>query len=263
MAIKGKGKTKSRPATRAPRPAPVVRKPPFFLRRWVQLLGAAIAGAGIVMIVVWATNGLRSNDVADETAAEAANARRVVQEWKTTVDGALQQVGSSQGGVGSITVLPTLTTSVETLATGDADKHAQETADTATGIVDTAVKTLQDVDLPTIISDQGLDLATTNYLLNSKARMVAGLQLYARVAAMVKAATAEGVDPAVADALIAEAKELLPIAKQVFDEGYTDYTSALGSVNLLQPAGGGLSGLSGLPPGTSPAGGVVPPGGST
>ena len=43
MAIKGKGKTRSRPPARAPRPIPVVVKPPFFRRRWVQVVGAFLA----------------------------------------------------------------------------------------------------------------------------------------------------------------------------------------------------------------------------
>jgi hypothetical protein len=250
MAIKGKGKTKSRPAARAPRPVPVVRKPPFFARRWVQLVGAVLLGVIAVMVVVWATNGLRSNDAADARATDQANARRVIQEWQTTVDGALSKLGSSGGGVGPIVVLPTLSASVDTLAKGDPDQQAQETADEAVGLVDEAVKTLEGVDLPTLITDnEGLDVATTNDVLNSKARMVDGLRLYGRVAAMVRAATAEDVDPAVADALIREAKELLPLAKQVFDEGYADYTSALGSAGLSQPTPGlpGIGGQTAIP----------------
>ena len=255
MAIKGKGRTKSRPTPRAPRQAPVVRKPPFLVRRWVQVVAALLAGGAIVTLVVWATNGLRADDRQQAQAAKDAAARRVIQQWQTTVEGALAKVGSSQG-LGSITVLPTLTTSVDTLAKGDPDKNAQDTADTAVSITDEAVKTLQGVDLPKLITDnEGLDVATTNYVLNSKARMVDGLQLYGRAAAMVKAATAEGVDPDVSVALIDQAKQLLPVAKQVFDEGYTDYTQALGSVGLLQPTAGAGGGLSGLSPGLSPNGG--------
>ena len=113
-------------------------------------------------------------------------------------------------------------------------------------LVGEGVKTLQNVDLPGMIRDKGLDLAMTNYLLNSKARMIDGLQLYGRVAAEVKAA-AEAKDPAAADALVKEANALLPIATQVFNEGYSDYTEALARAGLLQPSapGSGLSGASG------------------
>jgi hypothetical protein len=247
MAIKGKGRTKSRPPARAPRLAPVVRKPPFFARRWVQVVGAMLAGMGIVTIVVWATNGLRVDNAAKARDATAANVRRVVQEWQTTVDGTLSKggLGTTGGGPGQITILPSLSTSLTTLASGKHDPKAGDTATTAVSLVGEGVKTLQGVDLPGMIRDKGLDLAMTNYLLNSKARMIDGLQLYGRVAAEVKAAV-EGKDPAVTDALVKEANALLPIATQVFNEGYTDYTEALARAGLLQPtAATGLSGASG------------------
>jgi hypothetical protein len=247
VAIKGKGRTKSRPPARAPRPAPVVRRPPFFARRWVQVVGAMLAGMGIVTIVVWATNGLRVDNAAKARDATAANVRRVVQEWQTTVDGTLSKggLGSTGGGPGQITILPSLSTSVTTLASGSKDPKAGDTATTAVSLVDEGVKTLQGVDLPGMIRDKGLDLAMTNYLLNSKARMIDGLQLYGRVAAEVKAAV-EAKDPALTAALVKEANALLPIATQVFNEGYTDYTEALARAGLLQPtAATGLSGASG------------------
>jgi hypothetical protein len=239
MAIKGKGRTRSRPATRAPRPAPVARKPPFFLRRWVQLVGALLAGAGLVMVVVWATNGLRSSDAAAAADAKEANGRRFVQEWKTTVEGALAKIGTPGQGPGEVTVLPALTASVDALAKGRPDRGAQDTAAEAQTLADEAVRTLQGVDLPTIIREnEGLDVATTNYLLNSKTRMVEALQLYGRVASIVAGATADGVDPGGADTLAAEAEALLPIAKQIFDEGYMDYSQALAEYELLTPTPG-------------------------
>lgn len=262
MAIKGKGKTKSRPPARAPRPAPVVRKPPFFARRWVQVAIALVAGAGLVVVVVWATNGLRATDAEDAAAAKESSVRRVLQQWQTTVDGALASVAPSTASGAPVVVLPSLTASVDTLSSGKAsDKDvttAQDTADTAVKLIDEAVATLEGVDVPGLIRDQGLDTTAANYVLNSRTRMVEGLDLYGRVAAMVKAATAEGADPAVSQALVAEAAKLVPIAKQVFDEGHTDYTSALASAGLLQPTGGMSPG--GLSPGGLPPGGLSPGG---
>ena len=262
MAIKGKGKTKSRPAARAPRPTPVMRKPPFFLRRWVQVVLAMIAGAGIVIVVVWATNGLRSNDAADATAAKDAAASRVVQEWSTTVDGALSGVGPPPAsGLGQVTVEQPLTDALATLGTPKEDPKANDTAAAAATALDTAATALQGVDLSKLITaNEGVDLATTNYLLNSQARMVDGLQIYGRVAGLVTDATADGVDPAVADALIEQANKLVPLAKRVFDEGYTDYTSAKGSVGLLQPTSGIPGQIPGQVPGQQLPGGIQVPG---
>ncbi len=250
MAIKGKGKTKSRSAARAPRPAPVVRKLPLFVRPWVQFVAGVLLGVGLAMVVVWVTNGVRRNDVDEARTTGQKNARSVVQEWQTTVDGAISKIGSSGGATGSVTVFPALSASVATLAKGDPDKTAQDTATMAIGLSDEAATALGGVDLPALVREKGLDLATTNYVLNSKARMLDGIELYGRVAMLVKtAATAD--DPAVADASISEAKALLPIATRVFNEGYSDYTESLAQVGLLQPTPGlsGLSGLSGNPSG--------------
>jgi hypothetical protein len=250
VAIKGKGKTKSRPAARAPRPAPVVRKPPFFVRRWVQFVAGVLLGMGVVMVVVWTTNGVRSNDADEARTSGEAAARRVVQEWQTTVDGVISKIGSPGSGVGSVTVFPALSASVETLAKGKQDTTAEDTATTAIGLTDGAAADLGGVDLPTLIRGHGLDLAATNYVLNSKTRMLDGIDLYSQVAKLVRTAVTTD-DPAVARASIAEAKALLPIAKRVFDEGYSDYTEAQAQVGLLQPATGlpGSSGLSGSSPG--------------
>ena len=244
MAIKGKGKTKARPPARAPRPVPVVRKPPFFVRRWVQLAGALLLGILAVMVVVWATNGLRASDAAEAASADDANARRAIQEWKTTVEGALASVGSADGA-GGFVVQPELSASVETLRKGDPDKGARETADTAVTALGDAAETLEGVDLAELIRDRGLDAVTASAVLNSREKMLGGLALYGRVAAMVRDATAEDVDPAVADALIAEAAEIVPLAKQTFDDGYIDYTSALTAVNLFQPTVPGAPGVPG------------------
>jgi hypothetical protein len=249
MAIKGKGKTKSRPAARAPRPAPVVRKPPFFVRRWVQVVAAVLLGMGIVMVVVWATNGVRRADADETRTAAEANARRAVAQWQSTVDGVISKIAPGTGaGSGSVTVLPELSASVEALSKGEQDRKAQDTATAAIDLTQDAATTLDGVDLPTLIRDnEGLDLASTNYVLNSKARMLDGIDLYAQVAKLVKAAATTD-DDAVTQASIDEAKALLPIAQRVFSQGYSDYTEALAGVGLLQP-GAGLPGLTGNPSG--------------
>jgi hypothetical protein len=245
MAIKGKGKTRARPPARAPRPVPVVRKPPFFLRRWVQVVGALLLGMLAVVVVVWATNGLRASDAEEQAAAADENARRAIQEWQTTVEGALATVGTADEGTGGFIVQPELSASVDTLSKGDADKGAPETADAAVAALGDAADTLEGVDLAALIRDRGLDAVTANVVLNSREKMLSGLQLYGRVASMVRDATAERVDPAVAEALIAEAADLLPLAKRAFDDGYVDYTSALTTVNLFQPTVPGAPGLPG------------------
>src|ERR1041385_2855141 len=70
MAIKGKGRTKSRRSISAPpRPALVVRKPPIWRRRWVWALVGAVAVLGIVVGVLAA---IHSHSVGQRKDREAA-----------------------------------------------------------------------------------------------------------------------------------------------------------------------------------------------
>jgi len=234
MAIKGKGRTKSKPAARAPRAQPVQVKPPLFRRPWMIALVSFLVGMGVVWVAVWATNGLRENDRDAARTANAEEVRTVVRQWANTVDATIGQIQDAAPGSGQVVVFTPLTTTLDALAKNEDAKDAADIAKTAQDQTQAAITALSDVDLPGVIRGHDLDVATANYLLNSKARMVAGLELYARVAALVREAATTG-DPDVADALIEEATQLAPLAKQTFDQGYADYAQA--NPTVLAPAG--------------------------
>jgi ferric-dicitrate binding protein FerR (iron transport regulator) len=98
MAIKGKGKTKGRQPARAPRRAPVEVKPPFFMRRRVQVVLAFVAGILAMMLAVWITNGLRQQRADDKAATEAAQQRAAGQKWKTQVESEFGKIGTISPG---------------------------------------------------------------------------------------------------------------------------------------------------------------------
>jgi hypothetical protein len=234
MAIKGKGKTRSKPPARAPRPQPVQVRPPLFRRTWVLASLSFLLGIGIIWLAVWVTNGIRADDLESTQKAAQASGDKVVKQWAATVDGAVAQFQDQASPTqppasGQIVAFTDLTTAVDSLAKGDKVKDAVATAKAAKDKADAAVATFSNVDLPTLIRDHGLDVTTTNYLLNSKARMVEGLQLYSQAADLVQKAAATD-DPAAADELVAEASKLVPLAKEIFDEGYSDYTQAKAAV---------------------------------
>ena len=62
MAIKGKGRTKTRQPVRAPSRGPVPVPVPFAKRRGVQALAAFLAGLLVFWGGIWLTNGLREQD---------------------------------------------------------------------------------------------------------------------------------------------------------------------------------------------------------
>ena len=91
MAIKGKGRTKARPTSRAPRREPVPVPDPWARRRWVQVLAAFLAGLLVFWGAIWLTNGLRDQDRTDEQGREALEQRRAGTAWQSLVETQIAQ----------------------------------------------------------------------------------------------------------------------------------------------------------------------------
>jgi hypothetical protein len=183
MSIKGKGRTKPRPTARAPRREPVPVKPPFFVRRWVQVVGAFVLGISAMMFLVWVTNGLREQSRAERArrkeAAELVSTRRVVEAWSGLVG---TEVGKLGGQVTDPTVPPTLLTAasaaIDGVAAGDEVHGAAGAFAEAEAELQKAIATLDGYALVDQIRDKGFDVTQTNYLLNSKTKFVEALRIY-------------------------------------------------------------------------------------
>src|SRR5947207_203697 len=119
MAIKGKTRSKGKPRSgaRAPRPTPVVVKPPFFMRRNVQVSLAFIAGIGVMVAFIWATDGIRQERHRREVAAQGATARQAVAQWQGSVTAALSSV-QFDSQTQSVAVLSQLASLVGQMAKG-------------------------------------------------------------------------------------------------------------------------------------------------
>ncbi len=240
MAIKGKGRTRSKQVARAPRPVPVRVKPPLFLRRPVQVAGAFLAGMGLVALVVWAANGIRAERAAAAAAARDRTREAAVREYQARVQAILAPIGQPQAPVG-FEVLPTFSSELGRLADGKAaPSDVAGVAEEAATAAERAARQLRAMKLDDLLRDKGFSLAGVNYVLNSRRRMAQGLELYARAArAVVRAARLPGEG---ADGLVALASEVAALADEVFQDGWQDYQQALTSVGIfpdIQPPGPG------------------------
>jgi len=244
MAIKGKGKTRSRPVAKAPRRMPIEVKPAFLLRRWVQVSGAFIGGILLLVVVIWATNGLRSEHQRNQRKADLARERSAVQAWQGQVQVAVAKVGSATPG-SQPSILPDLTTALSSLSKGTVPAGVVKTLPTDTTNAQAAADLLDKYDLVSQIRNKGFDVAQANYLLNSQTRMVEGLQLYGQAAAVARsAAGAKGADAVKTAA--AQAAAIQKLAEKIFNEGFSDYSQMLAAVGLFhQPQAPGISGLGG------------------
>ncbi|MBI3648231.1 MAG: hypothetical protein HY240_05740 [Actinobacteria bacterium] len=247
MAIKGKtrSKTKARTVARPPRPVPVEVKPPFFLRRWVQVSGALLCGAAAVAVLIWATNGLREDRRRAAKAASGASARRAVALWKAEVDGAMAKIGFDD---------QTRTAAAFTDLSGLLDQMSKgKTPDGSAASAATAEKNLKDAagTLNKLTSEsiggKGLSAFEAGALLQSRAAMAQALQTEQQVAGLIQiASSAHG---ATRKDLVQRAQALEGVAKAGFDGGYQMYFDVAYSLGLVQPAGPIPAG--GAPPGSS------------
>jgi hypothetical protein len=265
MAIKGKTKSRSRggraPA-RAPRREPVVVKPPFVRRRWVQLVAALLVGAFAVMTVVWVTNGLRRSREEQEASDAATTRRAAVQEWQSTLEGELNELGTISVGA-EPSIFQPLSSTIDELANGEAPEGAAATIDDAIDRSRAGAEALEDFDLTGTIADQGFDVAQTNYLLNSQARVVHALNLYEQAALLARLALAAEGEQRVA--LARRAVAIRDLARSTLNEGWTDYQQILFATGLGQAPqptgiipGLGLTGPTGAPAVTGATGTTGP-----
>ncbi|HEY7667957.1 MAG TPA: hypothetical protein VIE12_07500 [Actinomycetota bacterium] len=266
MAIKGKtkGRSRGRAPARAPRREPVAVAPPFFRRRWVQVVAAAVVGAFAVVMVVWVTNGLRQERAdRDETEADATR-RAAAQEWQNTLEGELGKLGTVSAGA-EPTILVPLASAIDSLAEGKAPAETESTIDDALTLAKAAAKSLDGFDLTGTIADQGFDVEQTNYLLNSRSRIVHALRLYEQAALLAQMALAAEGDARVE--LAQRAVAVRDLGRALLNEGWTDYQQvifALGLGQLPQPTGIipglGLTGPSGATGATGASGASGPTG---
>src|SRR5438093_5153244 len=176
MAIKGKTRSKGKPrsGTGAPRPTPVAVKPPFFLRRWVQVSLSFAAGIIAMVAFTWATNGVRAEHRTHDAAARGITARRAVAHWQGSVSSALTSLGFSDQtrSVASLTQLATL---ADAVSKGQTPAGAATQASTVEKSLKSAVKALDTLSADTI-RNQGLNEFDASSLLDSRLAMLQAFQ---------------------------------------------------------------------------------------
>ena len=236
MAIKGKtrAKSKPKPVARAPKAVPVNVKPPFFLRRWVQVSLALVAGIGSMVVLIWATNGMRDDDRSKEAAQKRESARRVVQEWQTTVDAALVVFGPAGSGGAPPLLFPELAAAIDATSKGKPPKGLDAVATDAVDVATSTADDLDQVDLPTLITGKGLVAKEAIWVLDSQKRMVFALKLYGEAATLLS--DAAGAAEEDQTRLARRAGALAELAVEAFADGYQNYQFALTSVGLFTGA---------------------------
>lgn len=233
MAIKSKGKTKARPASKGPRRGPVPVPKPFAQRRWVQLTVLFIVGILTMTVFVWATNGLRRERASNQAATDLASRQQALSKWKAILEPQITAVGELKGDIPP-TVASDVTAAVAALASGRPTTAKPGALTGSARGLGTAAKAIDSFDLAGTITEQGFDVASAAALTSSKAEIVEGLRLY-QEAAELAALALNSPKPLKAE-LAAHAKAVLESGTTLLQAGWNKYASTL---RLSELAAGG------------------------
>jgi len=231
MAIKSKSRPKkSKQVARAPRAVPVEVRPPFFLRKRVQVTLAFVVGLLTAAVILWARNGLDEERAREERQKVAARARQAVGQYQSTIESALAPVGQVLSP-GAFAAFVNLGTTLDDLEKGKGDpKEATETGVDVAKTASDASKAIADVDVSSLVGGKGFEFELVDSVFDSQDALVEALDLYGRAGELLRqAAEAEGAER---DLLLEHAGAVLEIAQRVFQDGYADYTRALQKAGL-------------------------------
>jgi hypothetical protein len=186
MAIKGKGRTRTKQPVRAPRRGPVPVPVPFARRRGVQAVAAFVAGLLVFWGGVWLTNGLREQDRTARNEEQELLRRRAGSSWQSLVETELGTIGTLEEGSPPV-ILPQVRAVLTGLAGGtptDAVTTLKDAASDAGGVSD-AIETYA---LSSSLSGKGFDRGEVLRFLSARDELVTSLHLIREVALLGVAA---------------------------------------------------------------------------
>jgi hypothetical protein len=249
MAIKSKGRTRSRRAVAAaPRRPLVVRKPPIWRRRWVWAVLGLMAAGGIAFGVV---SILRSHHVAGREERERLAMTTVFVQLRT----ALQPVETQPVPPDALVIFPSVVTDLPKIGKeikgAAATKRGKEIAAAAqkSSQALTALRGRVDRIVPSEFPDDRADVKDAMFLISR------AVGLYQQVGGMVEAAA--DLTPAQAKAVTDQAKELSQQAGALFDEGYRKLLR-IGNRLGISPKVPANVPVAPVPPSASPSSSVSP-----
>jgi hypothetical protein len=224
LAIKGKGKTRSRRAVAAgPKPVYVVPRKPPLARRSVQLGALAALLLVIGAILLWTYLDQRADQRRQDEQA-------IVSRFATQVETPLQPVSQQLPPTGLVIfgdLREDLTSMLEETADpSQVAARAGRAAENADGIAGT----IEDIPTSQWARDRGLPVE----MIDAQDFIVQAIRVYGRAAATLRMA-AETRPSEIRSELLDVAEGLLNAGEQLFDRGYQKITNAKFELGIGEP----------------------------
>jgi len=238
VAIKGKGRTRTRQSVRAPRRGPVPVPVPVARRRGVQVVAAFLAGFLVFWGGVWLTNGLREQQRSEDSAQQQLLRRRAGSAWQSLIETEVGKLGAVQLGAP-----PTIVPQIRAVVTGLADdtpEDAIETLRSAATDVKEAADAIDGYALSESIGGKGFNASQVLRFLSAKDELLTALQLY-RESALLGVAAAR-LDEPQRKPFLDRAQSLIALAEAALARFQVHHQEALSAsgINPTQPTIPGL-----------------------
>jgi hypothetical protein len=240
MAIKGKGKTRSRRAVSpAPRPQIVTRKKPILMRvtTWI------VVGALVLVSVGWGVWVWWDNKQASELKSKEAAA---LSDLSQRVRDQLPADQQTPQGTSQVIIFPTLPQTLDQLDKGTvSDKKANQQAQAVIDASTKAQQGIQKIALGSLIKqefDVGVTSAlrapgmTSSVLNESQDQLIKAFQLYGSVGHLMQIAADQPQGPK-RSAIVEQAKTQAQIAGELFNRGYNTLVQIESILGLVSPSG--------------------------
>jgi hypothetical protein len=231
MAIKGKGRTRTRQPIRPPRRGPVPVPLPFARRKGVQLTAAFVAGLLVFWGGIWLTNGLRAERANEEERVAALRRRQAGAAWNDLVKEQVGTIGIVQEGRPPV-ILPEVREGLRELGRADPPKEIATDLQAAAGNAKEPANKIAGFDLTGTIRDRGFDAAEVLRFLSARDELVSAIDLTRKAALLgVVAADLDGRERI---EVLEQAEALLAAADTAVGRFYQDHTEAMSAAGIVQ-----------------------------
>jgi hypothetical protein len=215
MAIKGKGRTRTRqPVRRAPRRGPVPVPVPFARRRGV-----------------WLTNGFRAERENEADRAAELRRRQAGAAWNDLVKEQIGSIGTFEEGSPPV-ILPLVGEGLQQIGKSDPPKGLADDLKTAADDGKEAADQVAGFKLVETLRDKGFEQSDVLRFLAARDALLTTIELTRRAALLgVVAADLEGPERA---AVLEEAEALLAQAETAVSRFYQEHTEAMSAAGIVQ-----------------------------
>jgi hypothetical protein len=230
MAIKGKGRTRTRQPVRAPRRGPVPVPVPFLRRRGVQVVAAFLAGLLVFWGGIWLTNGLRAQDTSERDREQELLRRRAGAAWENVISTEVAAIGQVAEGQPPV-ILPQVRDVISGLAEAT-PQNAVSTLETAAKDARETMDAVEAYALSSSLADKGFEQGQVLRFLSARDELLTAIGLH-RHAALVGtlAARLDGRDRRAA---LERAEALLADAEAAVLRFQTHQSEALAAAGIIR-----------------------------